>query len=97
MLCGGVCVPDLCLWHIEFDAQSNIIFCVWFQNVIETARAPNRNANIVLSCQKQTKVIFFRLSVPDFMKMCSVRIELFHAYRQMAKGVLVALQGCRYK
>ena len=99
MLCDGVCVSDRQLWRTQFDAQSNIIFliCVLFQNVIETAHPPNRNANTLLKLPETSKSDFFRLYVPDFMKICSVHTELFHAYRQMAKAVLVALQGCRYK
>lgn len=99
MSCDGVCVSDFLLWHTDFDAQSNIIFliCVWFQNVIETARAPNRNASTLLRLPEASKSNFFRLNVLDFMTICSVRTELFRVYRQMAKAVLVALQGCKYK
>lgn len=48
--CVHVQVLDFYFWHMECDVESNFIFltCMWFQNVVKTAHAQNRNASTLL-------------------------------------------------
>ena len=88
--CSFVCIRFQFLVHgIWCKVQFHFLTCVWFQNVIETAHAQNRNANRLLKLPEVTYI-------PVFMKIRSVLFFLFvpciQADGQSSSGCCAELQ-----